>query len=57
LKKRTKKLPPLGAQPIGGGTNQMEQVFWFFFSKKNRFLASPRQHAFISIQDPFDLIV
>jgi len=35
----------------------MEQVFWFFFSKKNRFLASPRQHAFISIQDPFDLIV
>jgi hypothetical protein len=34
-----------------------KKFFGSFFSKKNRFLASPRQHAFISIQDPFDLIV
>jgi hypothetical protein len=42
LKKRTKKLLVLGvrADPTvsGGGQGQVGKVFWFFFSKKNRFL-------------------
>jgi hypothetical protein len=40
LKKRSKKLLLLGAQPVGCGTPR-GTVFWFFFSKKNRLLLFP----------------
>jgi hypothetical protein len=41
LKKRSKKLLPLGAR-IAGSVGKVIKVFWFFFSKKNTFfLSSP----------------
>jgi hypothetical protein len=40
LKKRTKKLFPVGAR-LSDGALQMIKVFWFFFSKKNAFLPYP----------------
>jgi magnesium transporter len=47
LKKRTKKLWLFGvrADPVvsGGGQGQVGKVFWFFFSKKNRFLPAAPQ--------------
>jgi hypothetical protein len=35
LKKRTKKLLTVWAEPIRKGRNQGADVFWFFFEKKN----------------------
>jgi hypothetical protein len=37
LKKRTKKLLKLGLR-LSGSARTGTKVFWFFFSKKNRFL-------------------
>jgi hypothetical protein len=34
LKKRTKKLFPVGAQAVAGGTHQMEKSFLVLFFKK-----------------------
>jgi hypothetical protein len=38
LKKRTKKLLQIQAEPIRRGRSQYPKVFCFFFSKKKRFL-------------------
>jgi len=38
LKKRSKKLLPVGVY-LAGSVRKGIKVFWFFFSKKNRFLS------------------
>jgi hypothetical protein len=39
LKKRSKKLLPVGTR-LSGSVRQRTKVFWFFFSKKEHLLAS-----------------
>jgi hypothetical protein len=41
LKKRTQKLLRLGVPIFAQRIDQESKVFWFFFSKKNRFLPFP----------------
>jgi hypothetical protein len=49
LKKRTKKLLVLGVRadpPVSAlGQGHVAKVFWFFFSKKNRFLPAESPNA------------
>jgi hypothetical protein len=39
LKKRSKKLLSIWLRPLRKSSAKDSRVFWFFFSKKNRFLA------------------
>jgi hypothetical protein len=44
LKKRSKRLLD-GCRGLTGSVRQVTKVFWFFFSKKNRFLSLELQCA------------
>ncbi len=37
LKKEAKTFYPFGVPPLGRARRKRIEVFWFFFSKKNRF--------------------
>jgi hypothetical protein len=51
LKKRSKKLLQMGCGLSGYSEPRLVKVFWFFFSKKNRFLSSPDCPAPCRIQE------